>query len=269
MKYSMISILSGLIVLMSFIIKPKEIKKEKQEKKIFNVATILPKPEVPVLCYHRIRNILASDSKTMKTYSVSPARFAQQMKTLSENGFHTILPNQLYDYLIHDRVLPPKPILITFDDGREEQYRLGTVEMNKYGFKGVFFIMTVSVGRPGYLTKSQIKDLSDNGHSIGAHTWDHHPVTKYEDKDWNIQLIKPKQQLENIIGKKVPYFAYPFGVWSTSSIPKIKNCGYELAFILSTKRNLDEPLYTIRRLIVTESMAGPAMIKAIESTFKK
>lgn len=269
MKYSMISILSGLIILMIFIIKPKEIKKEKQEKKISNVAAIQLKPQVPVLCYHHIRNILTTDSKNMKTYSVSPARFAQQMKTLSENGFHTILPNQLYDYLIHDGVLPPKPILITFDDGREEQYRLGTTEMNKYGFKGVFFIMTISIGRPGYMTKSQIKDLSDDGHSIGAHTWDHHPVTKYEDKDWNIQLIKPKQLLENITGKNVSYFAYPFGVWNTSSIAKIKKCGYKLAFILSNKRNLDEPLYTVRRLIVTESMTSHRMIIAIESTFKK
>jgi peptidoglycan/xylan/chitin deacetylase (PgdA/CDA1 family) len=269
MKYFMIPILSGLIVLMSFIIKSKEIKKEKQEKKISNAATLLLKPEVPVLCYHRIRNILASDSENMKTYSVSPTRFAQQMKTLSENGFHPISPNQLYDYLIHDGVLPPKPILITFDDGREEQYRLGIEELNKYGFKGVFFIMTVSMGRPGYMSRTQIKHLSDNGHTIGAHTWDHHPVTNYEYKDWNIQLIKPKKQLEEITGKKVSYFAYPFGAWNTSSIPKIKNCGYELAFILSTKRNLDQPLFTIRRLIVTESMSRNRMITAIETAFKQ
>lgn len=268
MKYVMIPFLAGLVVIIGFLFKTEEIKKEMPKKIISNTATTLLKPEVPVLCYHRIRNILASDSKNMKTYSVTPAHFSQQMKALSENGFHTILPNQLYEYLANDGTLPPKPILITFDDGREEQYRLGATEMNKYGFKGVFFIMTVSINRPGYMTKTQIKNLSDSGHSIGVHTWDHHPVTKYEGKDWDIQLLKPKKQLESITGKSINYFAYPFGVWNQASIPKIKKSGYQMAFILSTASDLNEPLYTIRRLIVPGSMSSTGMLKEIQSAFK-
>jgi peptidoglycan/xylan/chitin deacetylase (PgdA/CDA1 family) len=50
--------------------------------------------------------------------------------------------------------------------------------MDKYGFKGVF-VMTVSINRDNYLTKDEIKNLSDSGHVIAAHTWDHHMVTKY------------------------------------------------------------------------------------------
>lgn len=264
----MIPFFVGLVVIMGFLFKPEEIKKEIPKKIILNTATTLLKPEVPVLCYHRIRNILATDSKNMKTYSVTPAHFSQQMKALSENGFNTILPNQLYEYLANDGTLPPKPILITFDDGREEQYRLGATEMNKYGFKGVFFIMTVSINRPGYMTKTQIKNLSDSGNVIGAQTWDHHPVTKYEGKDWVIQLVNPKKQLEDITGKSVNYFAYPFGVWNQASIPKIKNYGYQMAFILSTKRDLDEPLFTIRRLIVSGSLSSAGMLNAIQSAFK-
>lgn len=265
----MIPFFVGLVVLMGFLFKPEEIKKEIPKKIIPSKATLLLKQEVPVLCYHRIRNILASDSKNMKTYSVTPNHFAQQMKALSDNGFHTILPNQLYEYLANDGKLPPKSILITFDDGREEQYSIAVAEMNKYGFKGVFFIMTVSINRPGYMTKTQIKNLSDNGHCIGAHTWDHHPVTKYEGKDWDIQIVQPKKNLEDITGKSVNYLAYPFGVWNKSSIPKIKNSGYQLAFILSTQRDLDEPLYTIRRLIVPGNMSSIGLLKAMQSNFNK
>jgi len=269
MKYNIILFLACLILIMSFIVEPKAEKRKIPKKLVSNAAIIHIKPEIPVLCYHRIRNILESDSKNMKTYSVTPLRFAQQMKTLSDNGFHTISPNQLHEYLAHEGILPPKPILITFDDGREEQYRLGLQEMNKYNFKGVFFVMTVSINRPGYLTKTQIKDLSDSGHSIGAHTWDHHPVTKYNGKDWDIQLIRPKKQLEFIIGKGVDCFSYPFGVWNKTSIHKIKNCGYQMAFILSTERDLDEPLYTVRRLIVNGSLSASEMLKAMQSSFKK
>ena len=49
-------------------------------KKAADLATILAKKEVPVLCYHHIRNVPAGQSENMKSYSVSPASFAEQMK---------------------------------------------------------------------------------------------------------------------------------------------------------------------------------------------
>lgn len=246
----------------------KEVKIETPKKKEASPEEILKKPEVPILCYHRIRNILPSDGPNMKVYSVTPAAFAEQMKTLSDNGYHTILPSQLKEYLVYGGKLPSKPVMITFDDTREEQLTIGTAEMKKYGFKGVFFIMTISINRPGYLTKEQIKSLSDNGNVIGAHTWDHHMVTKYVDADWETQLTKPNKKLEEIIGKPITYFAYPDGVWNTAAIPHIKKNGYQLAFILSTKRDLTDPLYTIRRIIVAGTWSTPGFMKAIQSSFK-
>jgi len=246
-----------------------QIKKDEQIKTLNSLATILEKPEIPVLCYHRIRTILPSDGENMKTYSVTPTAFAQQMKALSENGFHTILPAQLDEYLTRNGKLPSKPVMITFDDTREEQFNIGAAEMNKYGFKGVFFIMTISINRPKYMTKEQIKSLSDDGNVIGVHTWDHNSVTKYEGKDWETQLTKPKKKLEAITGKPVNYFAYPSGIWNKEAIPQLKNNGYELAFILSTKSDPNEPLYTIRRLIVDGSMSTEGMLKAMQRTFNK
>ena len=247
----------------------RQAKKETQKKTEANATHILRKAEVPILCYHRIRNILANDGENLRTYSVTPTDFSQQMKALSDGGFHTISPCQLYEYLIHDRTLPPKPILLTFDDTREEHYLLVASEMKKYGFKGVFFIMTVSINRPGYMTKNQIKNLSDNGHTIGAHTWDHHLVTKYSGADWTIQLTKPKKQLEDITGKSVNFFAYPSGIWNPAAITQLKNNGYQLAFILSTRRDSIQPRFTIRRMIVAGTWSTTRMLKAIRSTFNK
>ncbi len=246
-----------------------QIKKEEQIKPVSSPTTILQKPEIPVLCYHRIRTILPSDGENMKTYSVTPKAFAEQMKALSENGFHTILPAQLDEYLTRNGKLPSKPVMITFDDTREEQFSIGAAEMNKYSFKGVFFIMTISINRPNYMTDEQIKRLSDDGNVIGVHSWDHNSVTKYEGADWETQLIKPKKKLEAITGKPVNYFAYPSGIWNQAAIPQLKNNGYELAFILSTKRDPNEPLYTIRRLIVDGSMSAEGMLKAMQRTFNK
>lgn len=250
--------------------KVSSISKKKMEAKLLmaNSATILSKKEVPVLCYHRIRKILAGDSSDMKTYSVTPEAFAEQMKALHDNGYQTILPDQLYDYLVYDTPLPTKPVMITFDDTREEQFTIGAAEMKKQGLKGVFFIMTVSINRPNYMTKDQIKSLADNGHVIAAHTWDHHMVTKYSGEDWNTQLVKPKRKLEEIIGKPVDYFAYPFGLWNKEAIPEVKKAGYKMAYILSAKRDSIDPLYTIRRIIVPGGWSAESLLKNMESSFK-
>ena len=239
------------------------------KKSMADLATILSKREVPVLCYHHIRDAKPRDSENMKSYSVSPSAFASQMKALSDSGFTSILPDQLYDYLLYNGVLPPKPVMITFDDTDGEQYSIGAAEMQKFGFRGVFFIMTVAINRPNYMTKEQIRNLSDSGHVIAAHTWDHHMVTKYAGTDWDIQLSKPTKQLEAITGKPVKYFAYPFGLWNKAAIPELKSRGYQLAFILSTKRDSTEPLHTIRRMIVPGTWSTNGLFTAMRATFNK
>ncbi len=279
MKNLLYSVFIGLFLLMSCQSEPRKIIPEvplvtttgkivAPKKVAADATTILSKKEVPILCYHNIKDFSSSASGNIKVYTVKPPAFAEQMKALADAGYETILPEQLYNYLVFNGSLPEKPIMITFDDTREEQFSIGAAEMKKYGFKGVFFIMTVSVNRPGYMSKEQIKNLSDDGHVVAAHTWDHHMVTKYSGDDWNTQLVKPKAKLQEIIGKPVTDFAYPFGLWNTAAIPELKKSGYKMAYILSTKRDTADPLYTIRRIIVSGTWSTEGMIKSIESSFK-
>src|SRR5206468_11653311 len=141
--------------------------------------------------YHRIRDWSASDSKRAEDYIVPVNNFREQMKFLADNGYHTILPDQLYDYLLKGMALPSRPIMISFDDSHVEQYSFAREEMNKYRFKGVYFIMTVSLDRPGYMSKEQVKQLADEGNIIGSHTWNHSNVKNYSGKDWITQIDKP------------------------------------------------------------------------------
>ena len=230
-----------------------------------DVATILSKKEVPILCYHHIRNFTSGGR--LMGYEVSPEGFANQMKALADSGYKTILPNDLYEYLVHGAALPEKPVMLTFDDNDKEQYTIGATEMKKYGFKGVYFIMTISINRPRYMSEAELKELADSGHAVEGHTWDHHMVTKYKGATWDTQLVRPAKRLEAITGKPVKYFAYPFGLWNKEAIPELKSRGIKMAFILSTKRDSTEPLYTIRRMIVPGQWTPQGMIKAMKSTF--
>ncbi len=215
-----------------------------------DASAILSRKQVPILCYHQIRDWRSTDSKRAKDYIVPAANFRDQLKMLAGRGYHTILPDQLISYLTKGASLPDKPILLTFDDTDLDQYSIAFSEMKKYGYKGVFFIMTVSLGRLKYMNKQQIRELSEAGNIIGSHTWDHHNVKKYQGDDWTIQIDKPTKLLESITGKSIRYFAYPFGLWDRNTIKELKKRGFKAAFQLSGKRDEKDPLYTIRRIIV-------------------
>ena len=235
---------------------------------VINASAILAKTQIPVLCYHQIRDWRPGDSKSAKDFIVPPAMFRSQIKLLADSGYHTILPDDLYAYLTKGMPLPPKPVMLTYDDGDADQYHIAATEMAKYGFKGVYFVMTVSLGRSIYMTKEQVKQLSDEGNVIGSHTWNHQDVRHYTDADWDKQLTASSRQLEEITGKPVKYFAYPFGAWNKNALPALKKRNIAAAFQLSTKMDPDDPLHTIRRMIVPGSWSAPVMLKAMKRTFK-
>ena len=204
---------------------------------------------------------------------------------LADSGYHTILPDQLYNYLVTGAALPKKPIMLTFDDTDLDQYTIAAPEMKKYGFKGVFFVMTVSIGRPHYMTEEMIKKLSDEGHVISSHTWDHHRVDKYSHNsnlvikgingkitnrpvdDWVTQIDKPTKKLEEITGKKIQYFAYPFGVWKKPVLPELDKKGFKIAFQLADKRDPDYPLLTVRRILDSGYWTTKTFSNSIHNSF--
>ncbi|OIN55956.1 polysaccharide deacetylase family protein [Arsenicibacter rosenii] len=239
--------------------------------KLADAATILSRPQVPVLCYHQVRDWRAKDSKSAKDYIIPVAAFKEHMKMLADSGYHTILPDQLYAYLTTGARLPEKPVMITFDDGDLDQYETALPELDKYGFKASFFIMTVAIGRRGYqpyMDKAQIKDLADRGHTIGLHTWDHHNVKKYQGDDWKIQIEEPKKKLEAIIGKPVYHFAYPFGLWNEAALPELKKRGLLTAYQLAEKkRDPNDPLFTIRRIIAGGQWSAKTLARNMTGSF--
>lgn len=223
-------------------------------KKVADAATILARKQVPILCYHQIRDWRATDSKTAKDYIIPVATFKAQMKMLADSGYNSIQPEQLYNYLAYGDALPEKPVMLTFDDTDYDQYEVGAKVLDQHGFKGVYFIMTVSIGKKGkvhYMSKEDIKYLADNGNTIGSHTYDHKNFKKYTAEDFVQQLDKPTAKLEEITGKKILDFAYPFGLWNSQGIPELKKRGFRAAYSLAEKRDEKDPLYTIRRIIAS------------------
>jgi peptidoglycan/xylan/chitin deacetylase (PgdA/CDA1 family) len=241
-------------------IQTSQIEKVKPVQIENNAAQILAKPQVPVLCYHRIEAGRKDD------YTESPETFAAHMQVLADSGYTSILLPQLYDYLLYNKALPEKPVIITFDDSRVEHYEIAAKEMEKRGFRGVFFIMTITYNKKNYMSTDQIAALSKAGHEIGLHSWDHTMASKYlTDEDWKKNVINPKEKLEGFIGKAVDYWAYPYGISNRAAMERLDKI-FKMSFILSTKRDSVYPLQTVRRMIAPE-ISQQSLIKSMKRSF--
>ena len=225
-----------------------------------SAAEILDKKEIPILCYHRI------EEGRNDIYSVSPNVFSSHLQILADSGYNSILPNELYDYLVHNTALPNKPFMITFDDSRIEHIAIAAPELEKRNFRGAFFIMTVTNNKKNYLTTNEIAELSERGHTVGLHSWDHVMVTKYNDSTlWKQQVIDPQKKLEKMIDKPVEYWAYPNGVYNHEAAKELDK-HFKMSFILLAKRDSVYPLQTVQRMIVP-SDSPERLLRRISTTF--
>lgn len=114
---------------------------------------------IPVLAYHGIGRGGDRNSVTRRT-------FAEQMAALHHMGFRTIGIDQYVRFRRGRRGgLPPRPVLITFDEGRLDSYRGADRTLARFGFQAVMFVITGQPGRkhPSYLTWKELHAMSDSG----------------------------------------------------------------------------------------------------------
>ena len=124
--------------------------------------------------------------------------------------------------------------------------------------------MTVVLDRPNWLSRDDVRALDAAGMTIASHTWDHHPVTEYGEKDWATQLVKPREQLEQIVGHEVDLFAYPYGLWNHAALPHVQAAGYRAAFQLTGSRRTPScPLLTVRRVLTLPTWDVPTLLARV------
>lgn len=217
-------------------------------------SAVIARSDVPVLCYHQIRDQRPDDSASSRAYIMPPATFRAELDYLAAEDFHPISADQLFAHLATGAALPAKPVLLTFDDSDESQFTDALPSLLGHHFPATFFIMTVVLGKPHYMDEAQLRQLVTDGMTIGGHTWDHHRVDRYSGDDWRVQIEQPTAELERIVGQPLRYFAYPFGVWNPTAFDHLRSAGYRAAFQLNAgPMDPSAPVYTLRRAIANPS----------------
>lgn len=230
-----------------------------------SAATVAARATVPVLCYHQLRVWRPTDGAYSRRFLICPpAQFRVHLDALQGAGFTTISPDVYLDHLTTGAALPTKPVLLSFDDAQGSQSDVAAPELVRRGLTGTFFIMTVVLDKPNWLSTADVQRFAAAGMTIAAHTWDHHRVDRYTEQDWPKQLQQPRELLERLVNAPVDHFAYPYGAWNAAALPHVQAAGYRSAYQLSDKPlDRDDPLRTLRRVLIDSTWTGPQLLTAM------
>jgi len=181
-----------------------------------------PGSGVPVLMYHSIANLPGNN------LGLSPEKFAQQMQYLHDAGFTSISLDTLYAVLQDKGKLPPKPVVITFDDGYPNSYSVAFPILKQHNLTATIFVVSAWVDH-GMLTWTQLKEMQAYGISIQSHTVNHLDLRTLSPAQQKQELAASKAEIENRLQSKVNFFCYPSGKYNIATLSLLKDLGYEMA----------------------------------------
>lgn len=226
--------------------------------------------KVPVMMYH---DIIA---RKEVFFDVTPEEIEGHFKLIQKNGMTPISLDQLVEHLKTGIPLPPKPIVLTFDDGYLGHYKYVYPLMKQYGYPAAFAIYPAKIdkprGRPG-MTWAQIKEMAaDPLVTIASHSVNH-PRDLREVKDdakLAFEMTESKRVLEANLGIPIKYFVYPEGNNDTRVQQAAIAAGYQAAWTMSDEANLfaaeSENLFNISRIgqsqiekVVDVANGGPSV----------
>jgi len=212
---------------------------------------------VPILIYHSMAPHTPTQSPLQKYYDVAPEAFIRQMEYLKNENYTVIDLDSLVGALKRNIRLPPKSVVLTFDDGWRSQYSYAFPVLKKYGFTATFFIYTDVIDHNYFLTWDQVRLMRNSGMTIGGHTKSHPYLPDIHDSaQLREEIIGSKLIIEDQIRAKINLFAYPFGHYRDEVIGIVKEAGYTAA--RSTYKginNTKDDLYTLKAVEVTDDFS--------------
>jgi peptidoglycan/xylan/chitin deacetylase (PgdA/CDA1 family) len=117
-------------------------------------------------------------------------------------------------------------VAITFDDGCETDLLSAAPILRDHNFGATFFVVTGFVDKPGYLSRSQVRELAALGFEIGCHSMTHPYLPDLDDAGLRREIAEAKIVLEEIVGKAVEHFSCPCGRYDPRAMQVARNAGF-------------------------------------------
>lgn len=211
----------------------------------------------PVIMYHSV-----DDKENTTKLSVSPEGFAKQMAFFHKYKYNVIGLEQALPYISGRSKAPPRTVVITFDDGYENNYLQAYPVLKRYGLQATIFVIVDKIGQPGWMTWDQLKEMSDSGLiTIGSHTKSHLWLPSLDRKGLKEELVKSKEILEKRLGKRVNLLCYPVGAFDDNVKRAAREAGYTCAVGTNPgKRSSPHDIYAIKRIRISRTSNNPIVL---------
>jgi peptidoglycan/xylan/chitin deacetylase (PgdA/CDA1 family) len=201
---------------------------------------------------------------------------------VAESGFQNIgaIPYKIQSSIFENQIsaiasfcesgkMNKSDVALTFDDGGESFHSIIAPILEKYGFRGYFFITTILIGTKGFLNQNQIADLHNRGHFIGAHSHTHpRNMARLSSAEIEIEWTNSVKILNKIVSGKIITASIPGGFYSEKSRIALKKNGIELIFnsIPTNKiKHNDEKQFIIGRFTIKNGTSNEAILKLMNN----
>jgi peptidoglycan/xylan/chitin deacetylase (PgdA/CDA1 family) len=172
-----------------------------------------------ILTYHSI-------SAGRPPLATPPSLFSEQMDWLAAHA-HVMPLSELVDALVGRQTIPPKSVVLTFDDALLDFYCQAAPALRRLGLPATVFVPTGHCGRTTrwanqlsraeewpLMSWQQLREVAEQGFTLGAHSVSHPMLTAITPGHAEREIADSKAELESQISKLVEFFCYPYGLWN-------------------------------------------------------
>lgn len=175
---------------------------------------------VPILMYHVIGP--PANDEAYPDLFLDTDDFQSQVDWLADNGYTAVTLVQVQNAWYDGGVLPPRPIVLSFDDGYLGQYLDAMPILEKYGWGGLLNLKSEGSD----LSSKQVRKMYRAGWEIASHTITHPDLTTIDAATLEQELVGSKSQLEQDLGIPIVNFCYPAGQYNDEVIAAVEAAGY-------------------------------------------
>jgi len=164
-------------------------------------------------------------------YVVPVQRFESQMRWIQKNGWKGMAVGDVSKE-------PSREVVITFDDGCRSDLDAARL-LRELGYQATFYITFGFLGSPGFLSITQLRELSDLGVEIGSHSVTHAYLPDLDESQLRYEVAESKEMLEQLVGRPVEHFSCPGGRFDRRVAEAVRMAGYKT---LATSRPYTNPV---------------------------
>jgi peptidoglycan/xylan/chitin deacetylase (PgdA/CDA1 family) len=201
---------------------------------------------IPILLYHSVPR---AGSRNAGRLAVEHNRFARHLDAILESGRTALTLSELAAGLRNERELPQRPVATTFDDGYSDTADAIELLCSR-GLRASVFITTGRLGSAAMLAAPQLRRLAETPHAVelGAHSVTHPHLDELGLAEIEHEVSASKRQLEQILGRAVQSFAYPYGAYDRRVRDAVAAAGFQAAAAVknAVSHGRDDPLAIAR-----------------------